>query len=342
MNKTPAPIKPKLPKIVCIGGGTGTFVALKGLKNYPVYLTAIVTMSDSGGSNKRIRDEFGFLPTSDIRQCFVALSDENGGVGLMRKLFMYRFERGDGIKGMTFGNLFMAALTEIVGSQKEAIKQTKKVLKIKGTILPVSYTATNLVAEYEDGTVVTEEHFIDEPEHDGKLKISKIYLRPEAEANSDAVKAILDADLIVIGPGDLYTSLVPNLLVKGIPEAIAKSKAKKLYVLNLMTKYGQTYNFTATDHIKVINDFVGQSITSVIVNNGLLPDMALAEYEKSHEFPVTYDLPNETIYTIITADVVANEMVEKSQTDVLVRSLVRHDSDKLAETIIKTLPQVSL
>lgn len=329
--------KTKLPKVVCIGGGTGTFVVLKGLKNHPLSLTAIVTMSDSGGSNKRIRDEFGLLPTSDIRQCFVALSDENGGVGLMRKLFMYRFEKGEGIKGMTFGNLFMAALTEITGSQKEAIKQTKKVLKIKGTILPVSYTQTNLVAEYADGTKVSEEHFIDEPQHDGTMKITKVSLNPEADANPDAIKAILDADLIVLGPGDLYTSLVPNLLVKGIPEAIIRSQAKKLYVTNLMTKYGQTYGFTAADHVAVINQFIDNSITNVVVNTGELPAEALAEYEKSHEFPVTIDLPNDAVYTIITADVVANTLSEKASTDMLIRSLVRHDSDKLAEVIVKIL-----
>lgn len=334
MNAQP---KPKLPKVVCIGGGTGTFVTLKGLKNHPVSLTAIVTMSDSGGSNKRIRDEFGLLPTSDIRQCFVALSDENGGVGLMRKLFMYRFEKGEGIKGMTFGNLFMAALTDIVGSQKEAIKQTRKVLKIKGTVLPVSYTSTHLFAEYEDGSVVTEEHFIDEPQHDGTLKITKIWLSPEAEANPDAIKAIGEADLIVLGPGDLYTSLIPNLLVKGIPEAIQKSKAKKVFVVNLMTKYGQTYGFTATDHVNAVNTRIGNSIDIVIINTGKLPQEALKEYEKSHEFPVVNDLPSDASYTIITGDIASNDIVSKSSADVLVRSLIRHDSEKLAEKIMDAL-----
>src|SRR3989338_10827756 len=133
-----------LKRVVCIGGGTGTFVGLSGLKQYPLSLTAIVTMSDSGGSNRRIRDEFGLLPTSDIRQCLVALSDESGGIGLLRKLFMYRFQKGQGIAGMTFGNLFMAALTDIVGSQQEAIRQTGKVLRIKGAVVPVTLTETNL------------------------------------------------------------------------------------------------------------------------------------------------------------------------------------------------------
>lgn len=330
--------KPKLPKIVCLGGGTGTFVTLRGLKNYPVHLTAIVTMSDSGGSNKRIRDEFGLLPTSDIRQCLVALSEENGDIGLMRKLFMYRFEKGEGIKGMTFGNLFMAALSDITGSQKEAIKQTRKVLKIKGTVLPVSFTDTNLFAEYEDGSVVAEEHFIDEPSHDGTLQIKNVYLQPEAEANPDALKSIADADLIVLGPGDLYTSVIPNLLVKGIPEAIIKSKAKKLYVSNLMTKYGQTYNFKTSTHVEKLSTFLKGTVDYVVVNIGELPEQALELYRLQHEFPVVNDLPNDSSYKIIAKDVVANEIIERSASDVLVRGLVRHDSQKLAEAIMTALP----
>lgn len=330
----------KLPKIVCIGGGTGTFAILKGLKKYPLQLSAIVTMSDSGGSNKRIRDEFGLLPTSDIRQCYVALSDENGGVGLMRELFMYRFDKGEGIRGMTFANLFMAALTDILGSQKEAIKQTKRVLKIKGTVIPVSYTATNLFAEYKDGTIVTEEHFIDEPQHDGTLPISKVYLEPKAEANPDAIKAIHDADLIILGPGDLYTSIVPNLLVNGISEAIGKSKAKKLYVVNLMTKYGQTYNFTARDHVSTIASYIGANPDYVVVNSGILPKDALNEYKKQHEFPVKNDLPKTATYRIIADDVAANELTEKAATDVLVRSLVRHDTEKLALAILSIINDV--
>jgi len=331
------PAKVKLPKVVCIGGGTGTFVALRGLKMYPLSLTAIVTMSDSGGSNKRIRDEFGLLPTSDIRQCLVALSDENGGVGLMRKLFMYRFDKGEGIRGMTFGNLFMAALSDIVGSQKEAIKQTRRVLKIKGTVLPVSFTDTNLYAEYADGSIVSEEHLIDEPTHDGTLEIKRVYLEPEAEANPDAIKAINEADYILIGPGDLYTSLVPNLLVKGVPEAIAQSKAKKMYVLNLMTKYGQTYGFKASHHVHVINSLLDQQINFVIMNTGELPKEALQEYEQSQEYPVENDLPKDAPYTIIQADIVANEIVGKNESDVLVRSLIRHDSEKLAVALTQAM-----
>ena len=322
--------------IVCIGGGTGTFVALKGLKNFGHHLSAIVAMSDSGGSNKRIRDEFGLLPTSDLRQCLVALSDENGGAGILRKLFMYRFEKGQGISGMTFGNLFMAALSDILGSQKEAIRATGKVLRIQGTVIPVSFTTTNLVAEYENGKILTEEHLIDEPPHDGTVKISRIYLQPSASANPEALQAIEKADLIVLGPGDLYTSVIPNLLVTGIPDAIARSKAKKVYIVNLMTKYGQTYGFTAKDHLLVMQTYTHNAINAVIVNTSPLQKSALAVYEKYKEFPVADDLGTSPL-TILRADVASRQVAAKSNSDILVRSLIRHDSKKLAALLVHYL-----
>ncbi len=320
-------------KIVCLGGGTGTFVVLKGLKHYPYHLTAIVTMSDSGGSNKRIRDEFGLLPTSDIRQCFVALSNENGGVGLLRKLFMYRFEKGEGIKGMTFGNLFMAALSDILGSQEAAIRKTGEVLRIHGTVIPVSFTQTNLYAEYENGHVVDEEHFIDEPTHDGKLKIKHLYLKPEPQANPAAIAAIENADLIVIGPGDLYTSILPNLIISDIAKAVSASKAKKVYILNLMTKYGQTYGYTAQDHIRTLEKYIGKSIHYVIANNTPFSKNVLQKYEAMGEHPVVDDLSENMYYSVIKQDIIGRSPIKKATTDTLVRSLIRHDSNKLAKVI---------
>lgn len=319
--------------VVCIGGGTGTFVTLRGLKQHPLKLSAIVSMSDSGGSNRRIRDEFGLLPTSDIRQCLVALSDESGGVGLLRKLFMYRFEKGQGIAGMTFGNLFMAALTDILGSQKEAIRQTGKVLRIKGAVIPVTLSETNLYATYEDGSVVGEEHLIDEPAHDGTLKITDATLKPAAVANPEAVSAIMNADLIVLGPGDLYTSLIPNLLVPGIADALARTKAKIAYVMNLMTKFGQTYNFTAADHMRVLERILGNIIDYVLVNTQPVPQKALDVYAKYHEIPVTDDLPRDAYYTVVDDVLVSPTLYEKSSSDALIRSLIRHDSDRLATVL---------
>lgn len=326
--------------IVCIGGGTGTFVALKGLKLSPHHLSAIVAMSDSGGSNKRIRDEFGLLPTSDLRQCLVALSDENGGAGILRKLFMYRFEKGEGISGMTFGNLFMAALSDILGSQEAAIRATGKVLRIQGTVVPVSYTNTNLIAEYSNGMVLTEEHVIDEPPSDmGKAKITKVYLRPAAEPNQEAISAIEKADLIVLGPGDLYTSVIPNLLVNGISIAIASSKAKKVYVTNLMTKFGQTDGLGAMDHLRVMQQYVGNSIDAVVVNTAPLNKQALAVYAKYHEFPVIDDITHIPNIAVIRAPVASGQVAAKSKSDSLVRSLIRHDSHKLATILLTLLPK---
>jgi uncharacterized cofD-like protein len=320
--------------IVCIGGGTGTFVALRGLKQYPYRLSAIVSMADSGGSNKRIRDEFGLLPTSDLRQCLVALSDENGGVGLLRQLFMYRFEKGQGISGMTFGNLFMAALSDILGSQEEAIRQTSKVLRIKGSVIPVTFTDANLHAEYENGHKATEEHHIDMPRQDGKLRIERIWLEPRAIANPEALLAIASADLIVLGPGDLFTSLLPNLLVDGIAEALMKAKAPKVYVGNLMTKWGQTYNFTAADHLKILEQYIGPCINVVLVNTGAIPKKALDFYANYHEQPVRNDLIDSKRLRVVKADMVNRKLIQKTKTDALVRSLIRHDSDKLAKTLV--------
>lgn len=329
--------KSATPKIVCIGGGTGTFVALKGLKQYPCTLSAIVTMSDSGGSNKRIRDEFGLLPTSDIRQCLVALSDENGGVGLLRKLFMYRFEKGKGISGMTFGNLFMAALSDILGSQEEAIRQTGKVLRVHGTVIPVSLTDTNLFAKYENGHVVGEEHLIDEPAHDGTLKIQSVYLQPKAAANPEAIAAIVKADAIILGPGDLYTSLLPNLLVEGVATAIAKSKAKKIYVVNLMTKYGQTYGYSAMDHVKIVERHIKSKLDIALLNSAKIPEKALSLYADAHEEPVINNLVDGKTLRVVKADIVSGQFTQKSKSDTLVRSLIRHDSTKLAGVIMKLL-----
>jgi uncharacterized cofD-like protein len=328
--------------IVCIGGGTGTFVALKGLKNSPHHLSAIVAMSDSGGSNKRIRDEFGLLPTSDLRQCLVALSDENGGAGILRKLFMYRFEKGRGITGMTFGNLFMAALSDILGSQKEAIRATGKVLRIQGTVIPVSFTNTNLVAEYENGQTLTEEHLIDEPPHDGTIRIARVYLAPRADANPEALEAIAHADLIVLGPGDLFTSVIPNLLVTGIPQEIAASRARKVYIVNLMTKFGQTYGFTARDHLNAVQRYVGNSVDAVVVNTAPLSKPALSVYAKFHEFPVADDLVSLPSLAILRADVAGRRVAAKSKSDVLVRSLIRHDSQKLATILLEYLEKGNL
>ncbi len=324
--------------IVVIGGGTGTFVVLSGLKKYPVNLSAIVSMTDSGGSNRVLRDEFGLLPTSDIRQCLVALAaSNNGSEVLLRKLFMYRFCQGKGMKGMTFGNLFMAALADILGSQEKAITQTQNILKIKGEILPVTLNNSQLVAIYENGRKVVGEHHIDEPKHNNKIGIKRVFLLPSAKVYLPAIKAIKKADLIIIGPGDLYTSIISNLLVKGIPSAIKKSHAQKLFVMNLMTRSGQTHGFSAKDHIRALEKYLGKNcLDSVLVNSKPLPSNILKKYQKEQAFPVIDDLDTAGL-KVIRKDFLGRQITLRIAGDVLWRSLIRHDSDKLANTIISLL-----
>ncbi|MFH1582222.1 MAG: gluconeogenesis factor YvcK family protein [bacterium] len=325
----------KTKKIVCIGGGTGTFTVLSGLKKYPISLSVIVSMFDSGGSNKVIRDEFGLLPTSDLRQCFVALAEDGNGLEhTLRELFMYRFYKGDGINGMTFGNLFMAALSDILGSQRMAIKKTGQILKIKGKVIPVSLNDSNLVAVYENGKTLIGESLIDEPKHNGKMKIKKVYLKPSAKACPEAIKEIMDADLIVIGPGDLYTSLIPNLLVGGIKKALNKTKAKVVYILNLMTRYGQTYRFKASDHIYALEKYLGKNnIDFVLINSKPIPSSLIKKYEKQKESSVLDDLKDD-YFKIIRKDLLNQGEAKMIPGDILKRSLIRHDSRKLAKMLI--------
>ncbi len=324
-------------KIVTIGGGTGTFNLLLGLKKHDFGISAIVSMADSGGSNKIIRDEFGILPTSDVRQCLVALADEGNddSQNLMRKLFMYRFCEGKGIRGMTFGNLFMAALADILGNQMEAIRKTGNILKIKGKVIPVTKSNSNLVAEYENGLIVKGEHNIDEPEHNGKLKIKKIYLDPPSIANPEAISAIKNANLVIIGPGDLYTSLLVNFAVDGMPEAIKNTKAKIVYVMNIMTSFGETYGLSALDHIGIVEKYMqGRKLDYILLNSKKLPDEIIKKYEKANDYPVKDDL-DRSDKRVIRADFLSNENIKKDKADVLQRSLIRHSGGKIARAIEK-------
>lgn len=321
-------------KVVVIGGGTGTFVVLSGLKKYPLDLTAVVSMADSGGSSKIIRDEFGLLPPGDIRQCLVALNMGNGTEKILRQLFMYRFDKGIGTSGHTFGNLFLAALSDITGDQVEAIRQAGKLLHIKGRVLPVSLTNTNLVAEYEDKRVVLGEHEIDEPKFNGKLHIKKLSLKPKAKLYREAKEAILNTDMIVIGPGDLYTSLLANIVVTDMTETLKKTKAKIVYVVNLMTKKGQTYGFSASRHIKEMEKYLGRKIDIILLNTGKFTKPILVKYRQEDELPVVDDLDRVSGYKIVRADFLGKKEVKKVSGDVLRRSLIRHDPDKLAKVLI--------
>lgn len=326
----------KKKKITVIGGGTGTYTVLSGLKKYDVELAAIISMMDSGGSNRVIRDEFGLLPTSDIRQCIVALATEKSHKDL-RKLFTYRYENGVGISGMTFGNLFMAALTDIYNSQKKAIKKTCEMLQVKGEILPVTYDDVHLIARYDNGKQVLGEHYIDEPgEALGKQKIVELEVIPKAKANKDAIDAIMSSDLVILGPGDLFTSIICNLVIDGIPEAIRKTKSKVLYIANLMTRFGQTTDFTASDHLRALEKYLGKgSVDFCLINkNGTIPKSVLNRYKEESAYPVEDDLQKERDIQVVRAKVISSEVYQKPKSDKLQRSLIRHDPDKLAREIM--------
>lgn len=327
-----------LKKIVVIGGGTGTFTVLSGLKHIPnIDISVIVSMMDSGGSNRVIRDEFGLLPTSDIRQCILALAS-NSSDKTIRDLFNYRFTQGTGISGMTFGNLFMAALTDILKSQKKAIEETCRILDVKGKVIPVTFDNSQLVATYDNGVQVLGEHFIDEPSKKTIYhKITNLEVFPRAKTNSDAAKVIAEADMIVLGPGDLYTSLLCNIVVDGMAKKIAKSKAKRLYIANLMTRFGQTDGFGLKEHIEEIEKYLGKGSLDYCLFNKLetVSRKAIKWYRDNDVLPVKDNYDGKV--KVVTMDLASTSYYKKNSADKLTRSLIRHDSSKLTKAIVSLL-----
>ncbi|MBI5409350.1 MAG: YvcK family protein [Nitrospirae bacterium] len=313
--------------LLIIGGGTGSYTILKGLKAYSdrYKLTAIVSMMDSGGDTGKLRDEYGILPPGDVRRCLVALSEESD---LIKKLFQYRFSSGS-LKGKNFGNIFLTALSDITGSDEQAIKETGNILKIKGRVIPVTLDNVDLCAKLEDGSVIHGESNIDIPKHNPELRIKQVFLKPKAKANPDAVDAILNADAIIIGPGDLYTSIIPNFLVAGIPEAVCGCKAEKIYICNLMTKYGETHHLSASEHVKALKKFAKiKCLDNVIVNNGEPSHELLKEYAKEHSFPVSYDVKE--LYELGVKKVIEADIMNK-------QVLIRHNPERVAAEVVRII-----
>ncbi len=320
-------------KVVVMGGGTGTFVVLSGLKAYPVDLTAIVSMADTGGSARKERDEYGLLPSSDVRKALVALAEANGKRGgLLRELFSYRFEEGD-LTGMTFGNLFLVALSKVLGSQQVAIERAGEILRIKGRVLPVTMDKVDLVAKYEDGSEVVGEHMIDQPMHDGKLKIVELTTKPGGRIFPRAKEALEEAEMIILGPGDLYTSVLATVVVDEVAKILQKTKATLVYVMNLMTRFGQTWGFAASDHLRELNKYIGRKMDVVVVNKAPLPKKVVEKYQVSLAEPVKDDVGESS--GIVRADVLLPIEVVRESGDVLERSLLRHDPDKLAAKLVR-------
>ena len=323
--------------IVVIGGGTGTHTILRGLKRYQkqVNLSAIVTMADSGGSTGRLRDEFGYLPVGDVRMALAALaSDIDEHEELLRELFLYRFDRGNGLSGHNFGNLLLVALTDILGSEEEAIRAAARVLRVQGNVVPVTTEKVHLVAQYQDGVTVVGEHSIDEPAPERlSQKITELSVTPSASISPRAEEVILNADLIVLGPGDLYTSVLANCVIDGVADAIRHSSAKVVFVCNLMTKTGQTTDMGVAEHVAEISRYLGRAPDVVLVNTGILPVDLLERYADDGEYPVVFNYEAHNC-RIIPADMLAGEVIETASGDILKRSLIRHDPRKLARKIM--------
>lgn len=316
----------KQKNFVVIGGGTGTFTVLSALKKYPVKLSAIVSMADDGKSTGILRDQYGVLPPGDVRRALVALSEDSG---MMRKLFEYRFENGD-FEGHSVGNIFLSALEKVTGSFATAVKEVSKVLNVKGTVIPVTLDNVRLCAKLRDGTLIKGETNIDIPKSGRKRPpIEKVWLEPKAEIYGAAREAILNADVIVLGPGDLFTSLIPNLLVRGVAESIERSGAIKVFICNLMTKFGETDNFAADNFINKIEKYIGREVLDFVVVNTKRPaKKILAEYKKEGsefvEFPIIL------VYSAKKPKLVLEDVI-------YVGDLVRHDSEKLAKTLLSLL-----
>jgi uncharacterized cofD-like protein len=310
-------------KIVAIGGGTGLSTLLRGIKDYSANITAIVTVADDGGSSGRLRREMGVLPPGDIRNCIASLADEEK---LLTELFQYRFTAGEGLNGHSFGNLFLTALNEITGDLVGAIDASAKVLAIRGKVLPATLSDVSLWARFTDGKIVEGESNI--PEVGGKIVEVGCH-PPHPPATPAVIKAIEQAEYIILGPGSLYTSIIPNLLVPEIRAAIARSSAPKIYVCNIMTQKGETDGYTVGDHIRAIDQVCGGKIFDAVLVQGRLPsEDVLRKYAEKHCHPVYLD--REEVIKLGRRIVKANIMSQNPDD-----TYVRHNSQLLGKVLFR-------
>ncbi len=317
-------IKPKNrgvkgPKIVVVGGGTGLGTILRGLKELTYNLTAIVTVADDGGSSGRLRQEFGILPPGDIRNCLVAMADIEP---LMERLMQYRFAGNSNLAGHSFGNLFLTVMTDITGDFEQAIRESSKVLAVRGQVLPATLENVTLKAVMADGSIVSGESAITA----SKLAVDKVFLEPpQIKPLREAINAINEADLIILGPGSLYTSIIPNLLVEEIAETIRNATATKLYICNAMTQPGETDHYTASDHIAAIINHAGQGLIDVaVLNTEEIPQAILDRYAEEGAEPVVADF--EKVKALGVAPF-GFDVITKT-------NVIRHDAGKLAQMVL--------
>ena len=308
------------PRIVAVGGGTGLSMLLSGIKNITNNITAVVSVGDDGVSSGRLRESLDILPPGDIRHCMTALADDED---LVTKLFKYRFKNGEGLEGHSFGNLFLTAMCAITGDMASAVKASANVISIRGRVLPSTLDDMKLVAEMEDGRIVHGESTI--PEAGGKIK--RLFSEPsDCKALPEVIDAIKNAELIILGPGSLYTSVIPNLLIKEISEEIEKSKAKKIYVCNIMSQPGETDGYTVSDHLKALINHSGvKKIVDTVLVNNYIPENLADKYQKSGSYPIKVDLAE---IKKLGIKVYAKNLVEPDK-----NGLVRHSSSKVARNI---------
>lgn len=328
-------------KIAVIGGGTGSFTLLTGLKEYTQSLTALVNMADNGGSTGQLRDELGVLPPGDVRQCLVALSD----APKLRDLFNYRFEEGS-LKGHAFGNLFLTALEKMTGNFAEGVEVAAEVLNISGKVEPITLTNVTLMMHTNGLGETKGEYAIGESDLAGERP--ELWLEPEAELNPRALEAIEAADIVVVAPGNLYGSLAPALIIPGVGEALAKTKAFKVYVCNLVTKPGQTDGYSVSDFAAEIERLAGRSFLDAVVFNTRQPEASLMErYAGAGELAVAYDPATleDAHYRAYGTDVLAGTVWQNTSTAdpmAAARTLIRHDPIVVARSIIDLYQQSRL
>jgi uncharacterized cofD-like protein len=316
-------------KVVVIGGGTGNFTVLSGLKNKEVELCAIVSMADDGGSTGILRDELGVLPPGDVRQCLIALSTSSR---LMRSLMNYRFENG-GLQGHNFGNILLSALEKVTGSFEKAVEEVAKILNIKGKVLPITTNKVRLNMVLSDDSILHGEREIllsKKP----LIGFKSIYLEPIANADKHAINEIMNADLIVFGPGGLYTSLIPSLLVDGVSKALRDTEATKVLVVNLMNKKAHTPGFNASNYVNEVKKFVGDDVFDhILINNKQPPAKLMDKYATESEI-VENDLTSDP--RVIATDLIRETEEQYSPMDEIAatRAFIRHDPDKLAHELM--------
>ncbi len=313
------------PKIAIFGGGTGLSVLLRGLKHKPVDITAIVTVADDGGSSGRLRNELQIPPPGDIRNVLAALSDVEP---LVENLFQHRFNKGSDLTGHSLGNLILAAMTNITGDFFHAVTEMSKVLNVRGRVLPAANTSVILHAEMEDGQVVSGESTI--PSYGQRIK--RVFLTPEKiDPLPETLEVIRGADLIIIGPGSLYTSILPNLLVPKIGEEVLKASAKKVYICNVMTQPGETLNYSAADHVKALNDHMDRPfIDTILINNEDIPDEIKQKYAKELARPVDFNVDD---LKTMGLEVIRDRIVTYKN------GVIRHDTHKVASLLVDLLKE---